>query len=467
MKSKTIFSISMAKNEMDIIESFVRYNSNILDGMIILDNGSTDDTLKILKQLQKEGLLIIILEDEDREFNQAFKMNKLLIKAVEEFNADIIVPLDADEFLISTTGENPRHILEKIEPHSFYHVPWKTYVPNFGQNELKKFMPSKITFVRENAEEMNKVILTGELVKDFSAELSKGNHRLVYKKKYENDIKQILNSGIQVAHFPIRSKTQGMLKISIGWLNTVCDVNRTKYQSWHRQQMFNELKRTGNLENEDIATLAKIYSTTTKLEKITTKEDPMDLSFCKNIEIKYTPDTINFLPDLLETCERISLDYLNCKKEYIEEKKRLAEKVHKLNSRVIKMKYLNNEGRSKAQILVSKFPSIYILLNSKKTGFNTALIYIKGYRAIKKNNLLDIGYYLRRYYTVRKSGVDPIMHYLYHGFSEGKKPSYSFDGEYYIKKYDDVKKSKLNPLVHYSLYGIKKGRKTTHAKKGL
>ena len=46
---KKIFSISMVKNEMDIIESFVRYNANILDGMIILDNKSTDDTVKILE----------------------------------------------------------------------------------------------------------------------------------------------------------------------------------------------------------------------------------------------------------------------------------------------------------------------------------------------------------------------------------------------------------------------------------
>ena len=36
--NKKIFSISMVKNEMDIIESFVRYNANIFDGMIILDN---------------------------------------------------------------------------------------------------------------------------------------------------------------------------------------------------------------------------------------------------------------------------------------------------------------------------------------------------------------------------------------------------------------------------------------------
>ena len=34
---KKIFTITMVKNEMDIIESFIRYNLNIVDGMIILD----------------------------------------------------------------------------------------------------------------------------------------------------------------------------------------------------------------------------------------------------------------------------------------------------------------------------------------------------------------------------------------------------------------------------------------------
>ena len=55
IKNKKIFSITMVKNEMDIIESFIRYNLNILDGMIILDNGSTDSTLNIIKCLKDEG----------------------------------------------------------------------------------------------------------------------------------------------------------------------------------------------------------------------------------------------------------------------------------------------------------------------------------------------------------------------------------------------------------------------------
>ena len=60
-----ITSITMVKNEMDIIESFIRYNINIVDEMIILDNGSTDYTLDILNNLIKEGLNIVLLHDDD------------------------------------------------------------------------------------------------------------------------------------------------------------------------------------------------------------------------------------------------------------------------------------------------------------------------------------------------------------------------------------------------------------------
>ena len=56
-----------------------------------------------------------------------------------------------------------------------------------------------------------------------------------------------------------------------------------------------------------------------------------------------------------------------------------------------------------------------------------------------------------------------ILHYMYHvnhSFAL-RKPNPSFDGDYYLEKYGDVRKSNLNPLVHYSLYGIQEGRKTS------
>ena len=135
----------MVKNEMDIIESFVRYNVNYLDGMIILDNGSTDNTLNILESLKNEGLPIFVFEDDTRDFDKVSKMNQLLHKAVDEYNADIIVPLDADEFMISSKGGSPREFLEKLESPDYFVAKWKVYVPDFTRNWDEKFIPRKIT----------------------------------------------------------------------------------------------------------------------------------------------------------------------------------------------------------------------------------------------------------------------------------------------------------------------------------
>ncbi|PAV06295.1 glycosyltransferase family protein [Methanobacterium bryantii] len=118
------------------------------------------------------------------------------------------------------------------------------------------------------------------------------------------------------------------------------------------------------------------------------------------------------------------------------------------------------KGRSINRQLISRFPSLYILFNMNETGIKNALINLKGYNAIKKNHLLDIKFYLKNNKSVKLSGMDPILHYIYHGFREGKKPNPSFNGNYYLETYADVKESKLNPLVHYSLYGLNEGRKT-------
>ena len=83
------------------------------------------------------------------------------------------------------------------------------------------------------------------------------------------------------------------------------------------------------------------------------------------------------------------------------------------------MAYLNNITRTKDNTLLSKFPSIYILFNVKNNGIKKTLTDIRGYRAIKKNKLFDMEYYLKNNNDVRVSGVNPILHYIYYGFNEG------------------------------------------------
>jgi len=128
-------------------------------------------------------------------------------------------------------------------------------------------------------------------------------------------------------------------------------------------------------------------------------------------------------------------------------------------SRFYEMKYLDNYNRSIAQRLISKFPSLYLLFKTDKSGIKKALINIKGYKAIKKHNLFDLGYYLKSNVDVRSSGADPILHYMSRGFKEGRRPHPEFDSDYYLNSYSDVQKSNLNPFIHYSLYGIQERRR--------
>ncbi|MDR2967426.1 MAG: glycosyltransferase family 2 protein [Methanobacteriaceae archaeon] len=84
---------------------------------------------------------------------------------------------------------------------------------------------------------------------------------------------------------------------------------------------------------------------------------------------------------------------------------------------------------------------------------------LQGYKAIKKSALFDSTYYYEKNPDVKKEAIDPLLHYIFHGYTEGRNPSPIFDGNHYLKKYSDIKKSHINPLIHYLLYGQYENRR--------
>ena len=196
-------------------------------------------------------------------------------------------------------------------------------------------------------------------------------------------------------------------------------------------------------------------------------ESNLDLSFeledFNEIGIVYTKN--EKLDEIVKKC----MENLNLLNSLENQKIVLKEDIEKYKSEVThlenlldetrnEIEYNSNKYRSLTQRLISKFPLLYMLPRIHKNGIKNTLITRKGYHAIKNNELLDIGYYLSCNPDVKLTGQDPIIHYIYHGFNEGRKPNPTFDGEYYLETHIDVKNSKLNPLVHYGLYGIHEKR---------
>ncbi|WP_081087271.1 rhamnan synthesis F family protein [Burkholderia pseudomultivorans] len=74
----------------------------------------------------------------------------------------------------------------------------------------------------------------------------------------------------------------------------------------------------------------------------------------------------------------------------------------------------------------------------------------------------DVDYYLSSYPDVKESGLDPFLHYMDHGYKEGRNPNSEFDSTYY-KNTHLGRGSKQNPLIHYVRQGKKKDLATKPA----
>lgn len=81
------------------------------------------------------------------------------------------------------------------------------------------------------------------------------------------------------------------------------------------------------------------------------------------------------------------------------------------------------------------------------------------YYILKNSALFNEAYYSDTYQDVKRSGIDPVLHYLLFGATEGRNPNSFFNTKYYIENYSDINGSGLNPLVHYILYGKHQNRR--------
>jgi GT2 family glycosyltransferase len=103
--------------------------------------------------------------------------------------------------------------------------------------------------------------------------------------------------------------------------------------------------------------------------------------------------------------------------------------------------------------------SYFDFLKKSKFNFKKFSLYRKAYKEILKTDLFDKEFYLNTYYNVAKSGMDPLIHYLFYGGNEGKYPSLKFNGNKYLYNYPEVLEYDINPLVHYILKGQYEGKK--------
>lgn len=317
---RTYVGISMVKNEADIIETFVRYHQHIFDGMVILDNRSSDQTLNILNRLKEEGMPLIVIKDANAEYRPEQKFTELLYFAVRHFNPDMIFPLDADEFLIpSNPLKGPRMMLDRMaDLNKIFYVKRITYVPHIKDRRKEPLILKRMIHARINDHTPDKVAVTGEVAKQYSPSLAVGNHKLLFPDQRPGNTEVL--EGVLIAHYPIRSMEQLKSKIFVGWMNALSRYNKKPADSWQRARVFNQLKENPNITYPEFIQIAKHFAVK-EAANMAIVPRPINLSSCRSLDLKYTPSQINSMQNLLTNYEALLNEYNKLKKELMVFKK--------------------------------------------------------------------------------------------------------------------------------------------------
>lgn len=218
---RNIVAVSMVKNEMDIIESFVRHTLTFADRMIIADHQSTDRTRDILEQLQVEGLPIVIKSLHIARHAQSEVMTQLAQEAADAYEADLILPLDADEFLIPT-GETPVRVqLDALQVEITRAIRWRQYLPATEEGMTRGGFILAAPLQRAlEPQEMQKVVVSGAFFRENFPTITEGNHYLICRtaQGMKAEVGAFCD-GMEIAHVNWRSPAQSCSKFAVGWMN--------------------------------------------------------------------------------------------------------------------------------------------------------------------------------------------------------------------------------------------------------
>ena len=73
---------------------------------------------------------------------------------------------------------------------------------------------------------------------------------------------------------------------------------------------------------------------------------------------------------------------------------------------------------------------------------------------VKTSGLFDSNYYILNNPDIRDAKVDPLEHFIQHGWKEKRNPSAKFNVARYLQKFPELIELDVNPLIHY----VKNGR---------
>lgn len=307
--------IGMIKNSADVIESFIRGNGEFADNFILIDNGSTDNTMNILNALSDEGYVIDVFNDAENAYFQSAKMNMLIKEVVADYDPDWIIPLDDDEVLTSENEKSVREIIAGLDRKKAYYAYWRIYVPTKedDKNDICVIRRQKHIYA-DSFSTQRKVFFNKLAAQAEEFNISMGNHEV-----FGTDAEKEINRDLIIAHFPVRSDVQIISKALVGWTNYLALPNRVEGNGAQWQVIYDVVKKTFSVPVELMQSMCRLYLDTSHgFDDLTIEYKPLNINE-KAFDIKYTKaNEINPIQNYFNNTEQLAAAYADLLREKME-----------------------------------------------------------------------------------------------------------------------------------------------------
>ncbi|GEL43056.1 hypothetical protein MEX01_36470 [Methylorubrum extorquens] len=213
-----VVAVSRVLDEVDVIEAFIRHAAAFVDHHIILDNGSRDGTVEIIRKLAEEGLPLTVYQSPSICFSERDMNNWLYNEAVDRHDADWVACLDSDEFYDERQLPGGlRNYLQELENAGgnvvAVRVPWAHYNYTTRDDAGENLVPRRITHRTEIASD-GKIIASWRLAKEKGLVLE-GQHDVYLPKGSYGTV--VTERRLRIAHFSVRNAAQYVTKVVRGW----------------------------------------------------------------------------------------------------------------------------------------------------------------------------------------------------------------------------------------------------------
>lgn len=254
----TAVGVSVVKNEADIIEWFVRFNLRYLDVLVVMDNGSSDATPWILKRLQAEGLPLVSVSDNEPGHFQSRRLTALTRICTETLFPEYIMAFDADEFIVARSREALLEELRRDAGDAVALIRWKTFVPTARDDQGVRSALSRIQHRREKERsDIGKAIIPARLLSGAEFKLMEGSHGLRIP---NNEVAHVFLANARLAHFPVRSTAQVVIKILIGQLSNMLNPGIRDGNAFHWKSIYDKVRIDWSTTQDEIEQFAREYS---------------------------------------------------------------------------------------------------------------------------------------------------------------------------------------------------------------